>query len=233
MRAITKISRWQKLLSYLVPINIAHYQSNENPYLELLLYRNQFQLATEDALYSDGTRYLPFKKAFKKLPKSFWKECNRVLILGVGLGSAVQILRQHYAPTAFCTLVDYDREILLLATRLLAEEQPGNLEFVAADAFQYVTTQQSLHEVICIDIFKNRVAPSECVEWPFLSATQKLLHPNGYWIMNYITHDPLLYYQLRKNLDLLFHEVQVINFNQNIVLIAQGPKANSTDIAGG
>ena len=225
MRAINKVSRWQRLLSYLVPVNIAHYQSKENPHLELLLYKNQFQLATEDALYSDGTRYLPFKKAFKIIPKNYWSRCEQVLILGVGLGSAVQILRQQYTPNANCTLVDYDREILLLATRLLSEGRPGSLEYIAADAFPFVNTCRFTYDLICLDIFQNRIAPAACTEWSFLLNSQKLLRPGGYWIMNFIPHDPLLYYQLRQNLDQLFDQIELINIHQNVVLVASQPKA--------
>ncbi len=219
-----KITVWQRLLSYLLPVNIASFESNENPHLELLLYKNQFQLATEDALYSDGKRYLPFKKSFKQLPKGFWCRCQRVLVLGAGLGSAVQILRHSYAPGAYCTLVDHDREILILAAKLLSADQPGSLELVPADAFDYVENCRNQHNLVCIDIFKNRIAPDNCTQMPFLTATQKLVAPGGYWIMNYIIHDPLRYYQLRKNLDQLFEEISLIKFHQNIVLIAKTSK---------
>lgn len=225
MPVAEKITPLQRLMSYLMPIKLGNYRSTENPHLELLLYKNQYQLATEDALYSDGNRYLPFRKAFKKLPEHFWPGCQQVLVLGTGLGSAVQILRKNYTEGASFVLVDHDQEVLRLARKVLETRGEADLmKFIAVDAFQFVAEHQCRYDLICIDIFKNRMAPDACTQMPFLQAAFNLLSPGGYCIMNYISHDPLVYYQLRRNLEELYGTIKLVKFQQNIVLVAQTGK---------
>ena len=58
-----KIKWWQKLLSYIKPINIVQTSSDYNDYLELNLVNGRYQLCTEEAIYSYADKYDNFKLA--------------------------------------------------------------------------------------------------------------------------------------------------------------------------
>ena len=100
-----------------------------NPLLELLLYQGRLQLATADALYSDGNNYRPVIAMINHL-KAHMPEIKTVLALGTGLGSLPQIMkRRGYQP--HFTLVEYDKVVLQWAMELLGDK---NITPVCADA---------------------------------------------------------------------------------------------------
>lgn len=209
------------MLSYLVPVTIANSQGKQNRFLEFILYRNQWQLATEDALYSDGTRYEPFKIAFKHAPKEKLSQLKSSLILGTGLGSIVQILTKNYNCTSAFKLVEYDETILNWAMESLIAMGIKNLSPYCGYAEDFVKEDTGKYDLICIDIFTGREVPAQFTEPDFLVATKRLLNPGGIWIMNYIVNDNLETLQYLSNVKSLFPDVDVIEKNQNMLLVAR------------
>ena len=108
---------YKKLLSYFIPVLISKTATPENPLLELYVYRGRYQLATADALYSDGAAYTPLKIAFKHLKQEL-PAVKHALVLGTGLASAVHVMKQTGNSPDF-TLVEYDSTILKLAMEYL------------------------------------------------------------------------------------------------------------------
>lgn len=181
-----KIPLHTRLLSFLYPALIRRKSSAHNPILELILYKNQYQLATDDALYSDGHRYKPMLIAFKQLD-SILPELKNVLVLGTGLASAVQILsRKGYRPSY--TLIDNDPDILDWALELLPDDQKQNLKPVCADAMDFVRNTPEKYDLIIIDIFKGCVVPEFVTSNAFLEQCNNCLTANGHIVMNYIVN---------------------------------------------
>ena len=122
-----------------------------NDRLFLYLYRNQFQLATEDAIYSDGDRYEPAKATVTHLTP-FLPEMKKVLILGTGIGSMVRVLRRNgFVPS--CTIVEKDKIVLQWAMELFEGENYKNIEPVCSDAQVYMEQNKQKFDFIFIDIF--------------------------------------------------------------------------------
>lgn len=186
-----------------------------------MLYRNQWQLATEDALYSDGTRYEPFRVAFKHVPKAALTSLQDCLILGTGLGSIVQILISKYKSNPNFTLVEYDETILKWAFESLSAMGIGKLKPYCDKAEDFVTKDKGKYDLICVDIFIGREVPIQFTQMDFLVATKRLLKPGGLWIMNYIVNDSKETMQFLGNIKSLFPDVEVIEKNQNMLLIAK------------
>jgi spermidine synthase len=216
-----KISPLKRMLSYLVPVTIANSYGKQNKFLEFILYRNQWQLATEDALYSDGTRYEPFKVAFKNAPKDVLNNTSDCLILGTGLGSIVQILASKYKCRPNYTLVEYDETILNWAVESLTAMGIDKLRPYSGYAEDFVKEDKGRYDLLCIDIFTGREVPVLFTEADFLVATKRLLKPGGLWIMNYIVNDTKETMQFLGNVKSLFPNVEIIEKNQNMLLIAQ------------
>ncbi|KAA5536654.1 hypothetical protein F0919_03000 [Taibaiella lutea] len=216
-----KISPLKRLISYLIPVTVANSSGSQNRHLEFMLYRNQWQLATEDALYSDGTRYEPFRVAFKHVPKATLAGIKDCLILGTGLGSIVQILTGKYKSTPNFTLVEYDEIILKWALESLNAMGIKKLKPHCDDAESFVTKDKGKYDLICVDIFIGREVPVQFTKMDFLVATKRLLKPGGTWIMNYIVNDSKETMQFLGNIKSLFPDVEVIEKNQNMLLIAK------------
>lgn len=205
----------------MVPVTIASSRGKQNKFLEFILYRNQWQLATEDALYSDGTRYEPFTIAFKHAPKEILSGLQNSLILGTGLGSIVQILKEKYHCKSAFTLVEYDETILKWALEGLSAMGIQKLTPYCGSAEDFVRADKGKYNLICVDIFIGREVPVQFTKSDFLVATKRLLNPGGLWIMNYIVNDNLETVQFLGNVKSLFPDVKVIEKNQNILLVAR------------
>lgn len=216
-----KVSPLKRLISYLIPVTVANSSGSQNRHLEFILYRNQWQLATEEALYSDGTRYEPFRIAFKNAPKEKLASLKDCLILGTGLGSIVQILTSKYKSSPNFTLVEYDETILKWALESLSAMGIKKLKPFCDYAEDFVTKDKGKYDLICVDIFTGREVPIQFTEKDFLVATKRLLKPGGLWIMNYIVNDSKETFHFLSNVKSLFPEVDVIERNQNMLLIAR------------
>lgn len=216
-----KVSPLKRVLSYLFPVTVAHSAGSKNRFLEFILYRNQWQLATEEALYSDGTRYEPFRIAFKNVPKETLNKVKDCLILGTGLGSIVQILHTKYKIKASYSLVEYDHTILNWALEGLKAMGINSINAFCSSAEEFVVNHKNKHDLICIDIFNGREVPEQFTQMDFLVASKKLLKEGGIWIMNYIVNDERETIRFLENVKSLFPEVNIVEKKQNMILIAR------------
>lgn len=182
-----KLSFAQKTLSYLYPVKIRKSAGEVNPLLELFLYKGQWQLATEDAIYSDGDRYRPLRLAFGKL-KQYLPHIKNVLVLGTGLGSAVSIMdKMNIHPKI--DLVEIDATILNWAKELLPEASLPRLEFICADANHFIRQNKKKYDLLIVDIFMSREVPDFVTEKEFLACCKSALAANGILVLNYIVAD--------------------------------------------
>lgn len=177
------LSLYKRLLSYITPVLLRKTASDKNPLLELHYYRGRLQLATADALYSDGEHYRPMRIGFKQI-KEFLPEVRKVLVLGTGLGSAVQVMdRMGYHPDF--TMVDHDSTVLKWAMEAL----PGygvQITPVCADAQSYMADNHSQFDLLIVDIFNGRIVPGFVVTDEFLTLCRNSIRPGGKMVMNYI-----------------------------------------------
>ncbi len=215
-----KVSPLKKVLSYLVPVTVATSSGSQNQFLEFILYRNQWQLATEEALYSDGNRYQPFRIAFRHIPRKNLSEISECLVLGAGLGSIVQILFEKYKSSPRFTLVEYDEQILGWAMENLSAMGIPKLQPYCENAAEFVKRDKNKYDLLCVDIFNGREVPSLFTEEEFLMNSKRLLKPGGTWVMNYIINDENETLQFLQNVKRIFFNVEIIEKEQNRILIA-------------
>lgn len=212
---IDKIPQYKRMLSYMYPVLLWKGSSAYNPKLELLLYHDQFQLATEDALYSDGNRYRPMLLAFNKLGKRLGK-IKTVLVLGTGLGSAVEVLRsKDYYPEF--TLVDMDDVILNLAKKVLPADTKAT--FVCADAIDFIYIHDRKYDMLIIDLFINRVVPPAVTTKAFLQKCYEHINEDGYLVLNYIINNNAAWTQLQEDISSIFKSYIVLEEDINRVLL--------------
>lgn len=215
-----EIPLYKRIISYLHPVWIRQYRSEHNPHLELLMYKGRIQLATEDALYSDGNAYTPALAILKDL-KDVLPQVISVLLLGVGLGSTASMIRQRGYSPAF-TLVELDEVILELAMERLSADATTKLEAVCANAEQFVANNTRQYDLVFIDIFNSRTVPPFVSTLSFLSNCRKAVAPGGHIAFNYIVNDEEEWAYTQKNFASVFPKHHIISSDINKLFVGEG-----------
>ncbi|MBS1688882.1 MAG: class I SAM-dependent methyltransferase [Bacteroidetes bacterium] len=213
-----KISPYKRFLSYFYPVRIHTASGSNNPVLELYLYRGRWQLATIDALYSDGNKYTPLVRAFKEV-KTKLQGVKKILVLGTGLGSAVQIFHSMGYKAQF-TLVDNDAVILKWAMELMNEQLLSDITPVCADAKTFITDNKETCDMLIVDIFQGRVVPGFVTGNNFLQECRRHINTGGIFIMNYIAIREAEWANVKRSIDQVFPTVKVLNKGLNRIIIA-------------
>ena len=198
---------------------LAHERGVVNPYLEILLYRNRIQLATTDALYSDGDKYTPALAIINDDP-SFLKNVNTALVLGVGLGSMVQIIRQRgYNPTF--TLVELDKIVLKWAMEYLQKDKDAKIDPHCADASDFMAANKKKFDFLFIDIFDSRTVPDFASSQTFLEQCRSSVNPGGRLAFNYIMNNDKKWQDTIKTFGIVFPDHHIISNDINRIFIAK------------
>jgi len=192
-----------------------------NPLLDVYLYCGRWQLATADALYSDGDRYRPLRAAFRHI-RGGLAAVQDMLLLGTGLGSAVHILhRMGFHPRA--TLVELDEVVLALAAERMPAGTEGRLTPVCADAAAYMQQQRATYDLVVVDLFIGREVPAFVTGAPFLEQCFRSLRSGGYFVFNYIPESASAYTAVQALLRQRFPGYGLLEFGINKVFVWRKP----------
>ncbi|OSZ81838.1 hypothetical protein CAP35_00795 [Chitinophagaceae bacterium IBVUCB1] len=213
-----KLPLYKRLLSYVFPVKLAAAASPQNAVLELCYYKGQYQLATYDALYSDGNRYRPLRLAVNYLQKRK-AQPQTVLVLGTGLGSIVRIMHQHGYQSSF-VLVEHDATILQWAADTLPDALLERITPVHEDAQKFIASDTGKYDWVVVDIFNSRVVPDFVTAEPFLLTCKRALNNKGYFILNYIVINKDAWQKTRHLLEKTFSKIEVLEDGMNRIVIA-------------
>lgn len=169
----------KNIISYFFEIPIEKRQSTFSGTIEVALHKGQYKLSTNNAIYSFGTKYTSFDLAFKAINLQKYTFKN-VLILGVGLGSVIQLL-EKYSKVQSITAVDIDSEIIDLAKKYLPTSI-NDIKYICEDAFTYLENHTDKYDLILADIFIDDKTPMQFMQTDFLNALNKTLNKNG-WLL--------------------------------------------------
>lgn len=177
----------KKLCSYILPIKLQEFSSVNHHNICIYLQNGQFQLTYNNAIYSFGNKYKPFTEVFSQIEPTLLASKEKVLILGAGLGSIPQILQEQYkAQTRHFTIVDTDQQILELCEQLLIHLGIDGASYHIMDAAKFVATTNDKFDLICVDVFTDIEVPAACTTLAFCKHLERILHPNGILVFNYI-----------------------------------------------
>lgn len=177
------VPKWKFLLSYLTEVHIESKPGPLNPHLYVSLRKGRFQLCTRNAVYSYEDKYDNFKTAFERLDLNPLHD-GEVLILGFGLGSIPIILQKMGLKNLMITGVDFDENVIDLASKYALRKINYPLELVCADAGIFVDQQTNKFDLLAIDVFLDDLIPKIFQSAEFLSKCKNLLKPNGILLYN-------------------------------------------------
>jgi spermidine synthase len=208
----------KRLLSLIYPVKIRSGAGGQFPVPELFLYQGRFQLATQDALYSDGKHYRPMLTAYKKL-KHHLPAVENVLVMGCGLASAVEIMYgKGYKPRY--TLVDIDKEVMRWALELLPDDAAAKVTPVCEDAAVFAAQHNILYDLVIVDIFLGRHVPAFVTATEFLKHCRRLMKGGGHFVLNYMVADEAKWEVALNNIKAFFPNVSVSAIGINRIVIA-------------
>ena len=211
---------FDKLRSWFYPVLVQKSTLIRSEALALYYFQGQYQLSTEDAIYSDGNRYRPALIAIKQHIDLF-KHAEELLVLGTGLASVVHVLNKYHCYPAI-TLVDIDKEILDWAAAVLPKDYPKEkVSFVAADAMTIIQhCKAHSYDCLFVDLFIGQCLPDAATQTAFLLQCKKAIKPGGLFIMNYIATDFVAWKYYQKRVQDVYPNVVVIENDINKIMTA-------------
>lgn len=179
-----KIPRWKRWLSWIWPLTIRTRRSAIHPSLTLLLSKGRFQLCTPQAIYSFGDLYVNFARTFRALALERLPGKD-VLVLGLGLGSVIEMLENEHGLGGDYTAVEVDEAIIDLAKTFTLDELEVPLTIITADARDFLEVPSSRQfDLILLDIFQDVRIPDYFWTSKCLNRLDALLRPGGLLLDN-------------------------------------------------
>ncbi len=177
-----------RLLSYVMPLTRTVHSAVSGP-VEVTWYQGRKVLDTRHANYSYGSleRVMRYGLLFVAP-----EQAEHTLLLGLGGGSVVEILRQERQYQGHLTAVELDPVMIELADTEFDIRPDTHLHIVCADAFEWVHTAPTSHfGLIIVDLFVDLVLPAGLQTTAFWQELRRVLRPGGYILFNTLTEVPL------------------------------------------
>jgi spermidine synthase len=168
-----KPGKLKEMLSYLVPLEIETRSSFHNPLLEVTLNNGHYVLDAKDSNYSFGALYTIFQRSFDLL-KIGSKNIDNCLLLGLGAGSVVHLLRKKFKLSMPITAVEIDPVVLELGRKYFGLNDYPALNIVNQDAFNYARDCKGTFDLIVIDLFINDVVPGKFHTREFIADLKRI-----------------------------------------------------------
>ena len=175
---------FQKLVSYLIPINIYKRNSATSQSLEVTWNNGELVLDSMNTNYSYGSLQRILRKGLKYIGFERIRNFESVLVLGVAGGSVIKTLVDEIKFKGKITGVEIDPIIIEIANRFFHLDTINNLEIVIDDAFEFVLKTKSNYDLIVIDIFQDTTMPNFLFEDFFINRINFLLNLNGFILFN-------------------------------------------------
>ena len=176
------------------------------------------QLVSNDAIYSDGDRYIPATAVVNNL-KAFLPAVNNVLVLGSGLCSMVQVMHgKGYYP--HFTVVEKDKVVLRWAMEFFEPERLSKIDPVCIDAQVFMERNTARYDLVFVDVFNGRAVPGFVFSTSFLRQCRASLSDEGHLAFNYIIDDKEEWNTVKNNFSGVFPNYHILELGVNRILIS-------------
>lgn len=184
-----QISWLTKLLSFLFPQRIEIAEGHGGEYLEVIVNNGKLMLNANQSNYSFGGLHLIFEQLFNQIEIDKY-DIKKVLLLGLGAGSVVDLLINKHGIKCEITGVELDATVIDFAKKYFAIEQYKSLKIVHSDAFEYVQQCNDKFDLIVVDLFIGDTVPAAFASEGFISNLKRLSNEKCCVAYNKMTDDP-------------------------------------------
>jgi len=178
--------------------------------------------------YSFGTLHEIFAEALRHIDLHH-RAPRSVLLLGLGAGSVVALLRREHGIRAPIVAVEIDAEVVRLATEHFGLRRWPDLEVAIGDALAFVATDRRQFDLIVVDVFHDATVPAPFRQRPFLTALRERLAPGGQLLINLIVATAAGEARLaafEPELAAVFPDQRSMGIRSNVVFVAGKPTAD-------
>lgn len=220
----------RKIFSFFFPKTIDKVKSSINGKIEVIEQFGKKTIKVEGLEQSGPMVEKIWEKGIKNLPTTNYQLLTtKILILGLGGGSAVKIINQYF-PQAKILGIEIDPVMIKLGKEYLGLSEYKNLEIKIDDAFRW--SQQNVlnnsnipkkFDLILVDLYLGRDIPGKVENENFLNSLKELLKVGGLVIFNRLKGKDKKV-SLQKFLDKLgkvYHDIKVIKPVANYLIICQ------------
>jgi len=198
-----KINWLQKVLSYFYLVTIKKIPSKYNPGLCLQMEAGRLLLNTKNANYSYGNLQKAFEEVFETIELEKLT-LDKVLILGLGTGSIIDILQRQYGFDPEITGVEID-EAVIDSLKYWEMLDLSRTKILNEDAEKAVYQLNDTFDMIIVDLFIDMDVHSVVYNNEFILRLTKLLKQDGRVLLNFVVDTKL---QKEK-----FAELQILLMN--------------------
>lgn len=145
----------------------------------------KYTLHVQNLTQSGGIVKTIWKKALKQVERRK-KEVKRCLVLGLGGGTAVQLIKASY-PKAKIIGIEIDPEIIKIGKKFFGLDEIENLEIINAEAIKWVSSyQNNKFDLILVDLYIGGRFSRKAGSDEFLKKIKKLLSKKGIIVFNWL-----------------------------------------------
>ncbi|MBI4991254.1 methyltransferase domain-containing protein [Candidatus Gottesmanbacteria bacterium] len=195
-----------KLLSYLFPQLLSTYHSKINGEIKVVESFGRRAIYVDGAPQSGAEIWPMWEKIIKNLELKI-KNC---LILGVGGGDVIKIIRKYY-PEAVITGVEIDPIMIDIARKYFNIKSSDKLKIIHADAFAWIKLEKKKFDLIIFDLYLGKFNPPNARTISFLDDLKKLSNDRGFILYNaHYQNDEEEYERLLKDCHIVFRHAELL-----------------------
>ncbi len=199
------MKRIKNIISFLYPLMIEARNGKVTPYLEVMKSRGKYVLNSKNANYSFDGLHLIFNKLFQKININKY-EFENILILGMGAGSIISLLRDKYNIDCSITAIEKDEVVIDLAKKYFNIDKYKALTIIKADAFDYVMNTENKYDLIISDLFVDNNVPKIFASRAYLKNLKRISKERSCVMYNKMTESA----EHKKELITVFNEFEYI-----------------------
>lgn len=171
----------KQYVSYLWPLTTRYDSDLYGGILEVNYVNGRKMLDSDYANHSFGLTQDLYEYALTHIPVY---ENDRVLMLGLGAGSFLELIEKKHGFRGEMTAVETDSVVIEIGKKHFGLDKRPNLEIIHADALQFIYDHYTKYDLVLVDILIDHLVPLECYMLPFWSQLSRLVVPGGRVIFN-------------------------------------------------
>lgn len=173
----------KKLLSYVVPLVLEEGKTKLGQTYEVNFENGVKVLNSANTNYSFGSLHQIMLKGIEEVLRKH--QPRKVLMLGLGAGSALSVLSKKCQWPYTVTAVELDADLIRIAEEHFGLKNYSNLTMINGDAAEQVNQLPAAgFDFIIDDVFMDDNVPAFCREVSYIAACRRLLESGGIYMRN-------------------------------------------------